>query len=455
MLQLIFLILFFLLSPATPSPATGSEETLFYIAPSQLDNTTREMTTAGFWISRHPSPDDVIMTQAQIASLNSHIQGELKLTKDIFAVTENFKAEFLTANLDKTLTDFAKKGYYTRQGVSNDPAYFDQARQNMNLPGMLPGVGLQYGLIVHYADVRFFPTEQGLYETQGDFDFDQVQNSTYDVGTPVVVVHQSADKKWYYVLSSLCDGWVKAENIAIGDMKAVQGYAQPKVVAVVTSPKTDIYLNESMTDFNDYARMGARFPYIGAAGGQTKILLPTRDNEGQLKIVPAFVDRTEVHKGFLPYTARVIYRQAFAMLNQPYGWGGMFGQQDCSAFLVEVFGTVGIVLPRNSRGQASIKDALVEFEEKTTHEERLEALKKTAGPSTILGMKGHILIYLGMIDNRPYAIHSLWAYREKDRNTGRDVPRVTNRVVVSDLSLGETSQKGSLLKRLTRIMELK
>ena len=69
------------------------------------------------------------------------------------------------------------------------------------------------------------------------------------------------------------------------------------------------------------------------------------------------MNEEDVHPGFLPYTARNIYKQALVMLNQPYGWGDMYGEQDCSRFLQMVFATVGIMLPRDSKDQAQVSNS--------------------------------------------------------------------------------------------------
>ena len=56
-------------------------------------------------------------------------------------------------------------------------------------------------------------------------------------------------------------------------------------------------------------------------------------------------------------------------------------------------------------------------------------------------MKGHIMLYLGMFDGKPYVIHDTTV-------------SAVDRVIISDLSLGQGTQKGSLLKRLTRIVTI-
>ena len=107
-------------------------------------------------------------------------------------------------------------------------------------------------------------------------------------------------------------------------------------------------------------------------------------------------------------------------------------------------------MPRNSKEQAKVGVKLVEFTENTTEQEKLNAFKNIGNKIAILPMKGHIMLYLGTVDNRIYAIHSVWGYREPTLNGDR--VRVINRATVSDLSLGEGSKKGSLLKRLKGIV---
>ena len=59
------------------------------------------------------------------------------------------------------------------------------------------------------------------------------------------------------------------------------------------------------------------------------------------------------------------------------------------------------------------------------------------------------MLYLGNVNEKPYVIHSVWAYREK--LPVQDRIRVINRVAVTNLSLGKDTKKGSLLERINRI----
>ncbi|MCK9585216.1 MAG: hypothetical protein M0R69_10000, partial [Candidatus Cloacimonetes bacterium] len=63
---------------------------------------------------------------------------------------------------------------------------------------------------------------------------------------------------------------------------------------------------------------------------------------------------------------------------------------------------------------------------------------------------GHIMIYLGSVEGKSYILHALWGIRIPPAE-GEDKDQViaVNRTVVSDLSLGQGSKRGSLLQRLT------
>ena len=187
------------------------------------------------------------MSPDAIDQFNARLRNENKLTKDIFTIIQDFKTESLVADFDKTLSDITEKGFYTAAGVRDDPDFIEAAKRNMDLSGVVIGVAPRYGLVVHYASQRFLPTKEGLYSQKDDFDFDQLQNSALDVGTPVAVVHTSADGLWYYVLTEISDGWVEAKNIALGDVHQVREFAEDKDFAVVIKPKADIFLNEGMT----------------------------------------------------------------------------------------------------------------------------------------------------------------------------------------------------------------
>jgi hypothetical protein len=368
------------------------------LAQERADEYERTMKTAGFWISRHPSPDAVIMGPSTIDRFNARLCSGHQLTKDIFTLSQNLR-------------------------------------------GAVIGTAPRYGLVVHYAPQRFLPTKQGLYEGKDDHDFDQLQNSALDVGTAVAVVHTSADGLWYYALTAISDGWVEAKYIALGDARQVRKFAEGKDFAVVIRPKADIFMNKFMTDYYDYVRMGMRLPLADVDAGRVTVNVPVMDANGALAVKQAYMNAEDVNIGFLPFTARNIYKQALMMLNQPYGWGDMHGEQDCSRFLQMVFATVGITLPRDSKNQAQVSNSIVDFDGKSDDAAKITAIVRAPAANTLLVMKGHIMLYLGTVNGEPYVIHDTTV-------------SAMNRVIISDLSLGQGTSKGSLLKRLTRTVTI-
>ena len=434
------------------SSSVLAQERVNYEAPSLIGHSLRMMKTAGFWISRHPSPDAVIMSPEAIDQFNARLRKDNKLTKDIFTIIQDLKTETLLDDIQKTLSDITAKGYYTAAGIRDDQNLMDDVRRNMNLSGVVIGVAPRYGLVVHFASQRFLPTKEGLYEEKDDHDFDQLQNSALDVGTPVAVVHTSADGLWYYVLTAISDGWVEAKDVALGDINQIREFAQDNDFAVVIRPKADIFMNESMTEYYDYVRMGTRLPLSGVDAGRVTINVPLMDTDGTLAVKEAYMNAEDVNTGFLPFTARNIYKQALMMLNQPYGWGDMYGEQDCSRFLQMVFATVGINLPRDSKDQLQVSNSAVDFNEKSDDASKISAIAKAPAANTLLAMKGHIMLYLGMYNGIPYAIHDTTGYKQTVDQ--KEVTYAIDRVIISDLSLGQGSERGSLLRRMTRTVTI-
>jgi hypothetical protein len=69
--------------------------------------------------------------------------------------------------------------------------------------------------------------------------------------------------------------------------------------------------------------------------------------------------------------------------------------------------------------------------------------------ATTLRLPGHIMLYLGKDKGKYYAIHNLWGI-EKKGWSGPVLEKI-GKVVVSDLSLGRSGPRQSLLHRITNI----
>ena len=159
-----------------------------------------------------------------------------------------------------------------------------------------------------------------------------------------------------------------------------------------------------------------------------------------------FLPSEGVREGFLPYTKRNVIAQAFKLLGGPYSWGGKEAGWDCSALTQDVFGIFGIKLPRNSSWQAQVGEEIAAFMRSTPTEYKLDTTHLWQPAVTFLRLPGHIMLYLGEDDGKPYAIHAIWGVPDKDGNIIK-----VNKVAVTDLDLGLGGWKGSLLERITDV----
>ena len=136
------------------------------------------------------------------------------------------------------------------------------------------------------------------------------------------------------------------------------------------------------------------------------------------------------------------------MLHHPYGWGDTLGGRDCSRFIMDLFRTFGILMPRNSKEQARVGVDLGPVDEKPVQEKR-KILDRSIPLATTVRLPGHIMLYLGKDKGKHYVIHSIWGVLK----SGKASPSLQKigKAVVSDLSLGEKGPNGSLLDRITDI----
>lgn len=430
----------------------GQSPILYYSAPTAIPNTTPEMRRPGFWISRHPHPDKIVLAPDEITKLNTRTEKNFGLIKDIASFRSKIEGSELKAKIEETFLKLRTDALYTKSGQKATGKFYKTIEKNIG-KGVIPiNIAPRFAVVSSRADQRILPTNDPLYAEPGDIDFDELQNSALDIGTPLAVLHRTADKRWYYAEGPLSSGWVEAKNIALCPEKSIKEYLGKRELAVVTAAKADIFLDREMTRYYGYMRMGSTLPFAADEGeaDPVTILLPRREKNGTLKLEMAYISKDDVNRGYLPYTARTTIEQAFKLLNTPYGWGGMNGEQDCSRFIQEVFATVGIKMPRNSSAQAKVGRFIAGFGEDTTPRERKKAIAKDAiGGVTLFSLDGHIMLFLGIKDRKPYAVHSLWAYRE--RKLWRDITFLVNRVAVTGLDLGRGTKKGSYLKRIQTI----
>ncbi|NTV29459.1 MAG: hypothetical protein HGA80_05200 [Candidatus Omnitrophica bacterium] len=433
--------------------SSAKAETADLAAPAELPGVTREMKNAGFWIARHPAPDRLVMNPTCIARFNSQTEAAGLIT-DLAQAPVRYDGLRLKGEIAKMTEDLRSRQLFQVNGLAVDEAFYASLLDNMSLGVIQSEVVVRFALVAVPADERLLPTNEPLNARAGDVDFDEVQNSGLDVGTAVMVLHATADGRWLFVKEAASAGWVESAKVVEVSREEAAGYLRRRDIAIVVAPKADIFLDRVMREYFASARMGTRLVLKNISGGVAEVLIPQRLIDGTARFRSGFIAAEDLHPGYLPYTPRTILRQAFRLLNAPYGWGDMRGEQDCSRFIAMVFATVGIQLPRNSGEQARVGYALAQFKDDTALADKQALLaEKSVGALTLLRLKGHIMLYLGQFHDRFFSIHAAWSYREPITGGGERT-RVIGRVAVTDLSLGTGSTKGSLLQRVLDVRYL-
>jgi len=154
--------------------------------------------------------------------------------------------------------------------------FYHEIRKQMALNSIPSKIRLRYGFIVTYADQRVFPTEEGLFSEPEDTDFDELQNSGLDIGTPLAILHKSADGRWYYAIAPLCSGWVEVEKVALCRIEELKSMTNQLSFVVITRPKAGVYLDSSLTQYYDYVRMGVSLPLCKSGSKVVQVAIPFR-----------------------------------------------------------------------------------------------------------------------------------------------------------------------------------
>ena len=385
--------------------------------PIFIVNPNRHLNIAEFWISQLDEADKVIMSQKEIERFNNeiaHKQGLLNYFKD---TNKYYTSTWLKSSLLKNFHGLKNRVKYFSDNSSISSSFYKELKKELNLDGFTAkNQKTRYALTINYTNQRIVPTEEVMIKTKNQIYFDRNQNSALDIATPIAILHSSLDGAWHYGIGPTSSGWVRDMDIAFGEKKDILEYLDSKNFIITTSAKTPLLIKGI---YHDYMRMGVRLPYIMSIDDTMMVRVPTRNDNGALIFTNATVKQSNVHVGYLAYTQQNILSQAFKFLHAPYGWGGMFGEQDCSKFIQEIYATTGLRLPRNSASQSKVGNSKVEINifDKNPRVQQINRWAK-AGVS-IFHLKGHIVLYIGTYQGEPFIIHTVWGSSAKHFALGR------------------------------------
>lgn len=317
-------------------------------------------------------------------------------------------------------------------------------------------------ITVRYTDLREVPTHMPRYsEPTPDpraNPFDYNQYSLLPVGTPLLLAHRSRDGQWYYVETPVAAGWVDARDVALTDEAFQERYRRLPLAAVLNDK---VRLDGTQTA---YAHIGAVLPLASltpvtppAPPASDKkdetatpeqrwmLLVPERDASGRARLVQSSLSVRDAAPKPLPLTPDAVAKLGNVMMGQRYGWGGTFGNRDCSALTRELFTPFGIWLPRNSLAQCRTGNQF-SLAGMTTREKEKAMLQHGQPFLSLVWMRGHIMLYVGPYNGRPAIFHNVWGVRVINGEDDND-RFIIGRAVVTSITPG--SELPNLYRKTT------
>ena len=374
-----------------------------------------EMQQAEFWIGLDETAGQLRMTAEECAAYNAGLtQTPGTDVEDL----SRYGQEITAAAVQELLPGGAapREGYYTG-GTLITAEQRRAIEQNTGLEGFVSHAP-QYGFVTRSTLLRRYPSGLPLYLEPDDAEFDQAVETRAKLWEPFVLLHTSADGQWYFVRTRDYAAWLQAADGALCSRERWDSLRQrlEEDFLIVTAPRLSLAGSAALPELAALSpEMGTRLPLErevaladnAVTGNCWVVQVPLADTEGNLQLARVRIPKSgDAKEGCLPYTGENLLRQAFRLLGQRYGWGGMFGDWDCSSFCQDVYLTLGLRLPRNSGSQSRIPGGIALSG--LTEEEKAAALAALQ-PGTLVVLSGHQTMYLGTYAGEPYLIHATYA----------------------------------------------
>ena len=254
---------------------------------------------------------------------------------------------------------------------------------------------IRKGIVIKRTNLRAFPTAKPFFNLDDKGTFDNIEESALYLNTPILILHESQDKKWQFVLTSFYFGWVKKADIA---------YAKEEDYAYfINNPSFGVIIAPKVISKNFYLDMSVKLPLLGKNIFGYTFSVPSKGKDGFVKRKKLVISKNKVSIGYLPYTKQNIYRQASKYLGTSYSWGGKDSGVDCSSYLNNIYHTFGFKFPRNTKSQ---RESIGYFLDTTNSSITTKKHLLMRQAPAIIFMPGHVMLYLGIKNFKYYIIHA-------------------------------------------------
>lgn len=419
-----------------------------------IDGVKPEMMRADYWI--HEGDDKVLMTAEEIEEFNKNNRGVITARdKTKFPKLDEFEDTLDGKVLRSFLNDNAKSApkdpsKYYLNGKPTTEEYWNNLISLSNIEGIPEEINVRFGFTTKRMTIRLFPTEDRVFEKTSDRYYDSMIFSECMPYMPVAVLHESTDGEYLYVVFDSYAAWVRKDAVALckdrTDWKSRQNPGQWLVVTAREVRLGNDPYNSKTT--NLVLPMGTKMELVPAdkapesihqrtTYGDYVVKVPTRGSDGSIKddyvLIPMSDD---VNVGYLPLTPENIVRQAFKRLGDRYGWAGDLQANDCTGITREIYRCFGVLMPRV--GQSNVNGVNKVNMSKMNSRQKLEVIEKLA-PGSLISMPGHMMIYLGTVDGKPFVISACGSFVAPD--PGSTEVQHPNSVILNSLYVRTKSLK--------------
>ncbi|MCA9520540.1 MAG: C40 family peptidase, partial [Myxococcales bacterium] len=428
-------------------------------APPTLPNVQEKHLRLRYWLERlgkEHKLDEPLLTPAQVRDLNAgisiarkgyHPQLDLLAPIDAKEYAANVKARTNWA-----LTKLATGEYVSRMGGALSASQLADLRRSVSLDSLQPTLHVALG---HVA-LRCFPLVASIHSKSPET---RTVNTRYDRNAcstahsqEVVQVIARWPNGMRLARTRYAFGWI-AKDAPLSPPIPLENRN-----ALVRLPRLQLVGTDSV-ELEDGQRIqlreGILLPPAGARRGERRVLVATKAGLRRSKPLEGSLIRPTARI----LTRRSLLTEAWRYLNTPYGLGGVGNGRDCSRFLLDLFESFNIKLPRFSGWQALAGSFSIDVT-KATEGERSMLIESAAKRGIVLlHFPGHIMMYLGRDDaGKPMALHAFGEYLKpcaKTATTGKPTRAETlmrvKKVTVSDLELGRGTSRKAFIERITRI----
>ena len=290
-------------------------------------------------------------------------------------------------------------------------------------------------ITIDNSDLRVLPTHKPYFydaNTDRGYPFDRLQESSVAPNTPVFVTHVTRDKAWVLAETPYAVGWISARNIARVDGRLIERWESGRY-AVIIKDKTSVYDEEGRFLFK--APLGSVFPRLDENEESLKILVAVADQNGRAFMKTAVLPKDRVAAKPLVLTTFNIAKLANELINESYGWGGLYQNRDCSAMVKDLFAPFGLWLPRHSADQAREGGSYIDLQNLSSAEKEAMIIKKGIPYLTLIWRRGHIMLYIGSYQGRVLVFHNMWGTRTRD-SWGRETKKIVGHAAITTLHPG-------------------